>query len=289
MKLSLLFMGSFLMACSAHGTGFEDPPGGTNMLDPQPKPGGTPKPGTPEVCDGADNDGNGITDDVDANHDGVCDCLKIATLGRKGDAGQGNIFASWLASRSDMGAVDLKDQVLTKSLIAPFRVIVAQNVSDIGRMYSASEVSAMSDWVNAGGGLMTLTGYASSSEVINVNGLLAPYGMSYGMQSILFGGFHTVPVTQWSTHPVTQGITRIGVDNGYAVLGSGTTLASENGFEVLKGREVGKGHVLVWGDEWITYDTEWGAHPDYQVQALWINILKWLSPAAECQVPLPPK
>ncbi len=49
------------------------------------------------------------------------------------------------------------------------------------------------------------------------------------------------------------------------------------------------GHVLVWGDEWITYDSEWSAHPDYQVQALWINVLKWLSPATECQVPLPPK
>jgi len=187
-----------------------------------------------------------------------------------------------------MGAVDLKDKVLTKSVLAPFSVIVAQNVSEIGRTYSASEVSAMSDWINAGGGLLTLTGFAGSSEVDNVNTLLVPYGMSYGTQSILFGGGHTLPVTHWNTHPVTQGITRIGVDNGYPVLGAGTAIASE-GFDVLKAREVGMGHVLVWGDEWITYDSEWSAHPDYQVQALWINILKWLSPATECQVPLPPK
>ncbi len=288
MKLGLIFMGTLLMACSARGTQFDDgQPNGTTTLDPGRGP-GTPKMGTPEVCDGADNDGNGITDDVDVNHDGVCDCLKIATLGRKGDAGQGNIFASWLTSRSDMGAVDLKDKVLTKSVLAPFSVIVAQNVSEIGRTYSASEVSAMSDWINAGGGLLTLTGFAGSSEVDNVNTLLVPYGMSYGTQSILFGGGHTLPVTHWNTHPVTQGITRIGVDNGYPVLGAGTAIASE-GFDVLKAREVGMGHVLVWGDEWITYDSEWSAHPDYQVQALWINILKWLSPATECQVPLPPK
>ncbi len=31
---------------------------------------------SPEVCDGIDNDGNGIIDDVDVGHDGVCDCLR---------------------------------------------------------------------------------------------------------------------------------------------------------------------------------------------------------------------
>jgi hypothetical protein len=278
-----------VIGCSAHGTSFDDGQPGTMMLDPKPGlPPGTPKPGTAETCNGTDDDGNGIIDDVDVNHDGVCDCLKIATLGKKGDAGQGNIFATWLSARSDMGATELGDKVLTPSLLAPFRVIVAQNVSELGRNYSASEISAMSDWVNAGGGLLTLTGFAGSTEVDNVNGLLMPYGMSYGTQSILFGGGHTLPVTHWMTHPVTQGISRIGVDNGYPVQGGAMTIASE-GWDVFKAREVGKGHVLVWGDEWITYDSEWGAHPDYQVQALWINILKWLSPATECQVPLPPK
>src|SRR6476661_8641828 len=37
-----------------------------------------------EVCDGKDNDGNGVTDDVDAQGDGVCDCLNIATIGEIG-------------------------------------------------------------------------------------------------------------------------------------------------------------------------------------------------------------
>ena len=30
--------------------------------------------GTPEICDGLDNDSNSIIDDVDVGHDGVCDC-----------------------------------------------------------------------------------------------------------------------------------------------------------------------------------------------------------------------
>src|SRR5215471_12066654 len=65
-----------------------------------------------EICDGIDNDGNGIIDDVDVGHDGICDCLLIATLGVPGTWGQGDVFAAWLSSRSNFGAADLNDQVL---------------------------------------------------------------------------------------------------------------------------------------------------------------------------------
>jgi len=45
--------------------------------------------------------------------------------------------------------------------------------------------------------------------------------------------------------------------------------------------------VEVWGDEWITYNSEWIEHPDYQVERFWVNSIKWLSPINECQVPVP--
>jgi hypothetical protein len=43
----------------------------------------------------------------------------------------------------------------------------------------------------------------------------------------------------------------------------------------------------MWGDEWITYDSEWKDHPDYQVELFWLNVIKWLTPKAECQVAVP--
>ena len=49
-----------------------------------------------------------------------------------------------------------------------------------------------------------------------------------------------------------------------------------------------KGRVVVWGDEWITYDSEWQDVEDQQIELFWLNILKWLSPPGECQVPIPP-
>ena len=244
--------------------------------------------GSAEVCDGVDNDNNGIIDDVDVGNDGICDCLLIATLGLKGEWGAGNIFATWLSQRSDNGATDLNDAVLTDALLEKYQVIVVQDVSKMNRTYSASEVAALEKWVKGGGGVMTLIGYADPSEIANVNLLLAPFGLSYGSQQILQKqGGNTVPVTNWVTHPVTAGVQKVGVDNGYPVQG-GTVLASEGGFDVLAAATPSEGHVLVWGDEWITYDSEWSGHPDYQVEHFWLNAIKWLTPAKECQVAVPP-
>ncbi len=242
-----------------------------------------------EICDGIDNNADGLIDNLDVGHDGICDCLKIATLGVRNPRGAGDVFATWLSSRSVNGAIDLNNTVLTPQLLADFQVVVAQNVSTIGRMYAPSEVTALNDWIQAGGGFMTMTGYAPSpDEILNVNSLLAPMGMSYGPQQILqTQSVSTVPVTMWQAHAVTAGITRIGADNGYPVLGKGQTLASEGGFDMLKAQEVGKGHVLMWGDEWITFNSEWVDHKDYQVEAFWLNMIKWLTPAKECQVPIP--
>jgi len=241
-----------------------------------------------EVCDGVDNDHDGIIDNVDKNGDGVCDCLLIATLGVKGGSGQGDVFAAWLSARSDVGAADLADQTLTPELLAKYEVIVAQDVHK-NHPYTESEVAALTAWVKAGGGFMTLIGYSRSGEAHNVNQLLAPFSMSYTDQQILQKGSSssTVPITMWTPHPIDVGVTMVGVDNGYPVQGMGTTIATGGGFDVGKVQDVEQGHVFLWGDEWITYNSEWQNHPDYQVQSLWLNAIKWLTVASRCQVDIP--
>jgi len=245
--------------------------------------------GMPELCDGLDNDANGIVDDRDTGNDGICDCLRIATLGLPGQWGEGDVFDMWLDSRSDSGAIDLNDQVLTPELLAPFQVIVVQDVSKMGRSYSEAEVQAFNGWLANGSGVMILIGYADASERANVNALLAMSGLSYADQPILQKqGGNTIPITGWQPHPVTEGVQQIGVDNGYPVAGATPSLASESSFDLLRAGAVGGGRVLVWGDEWITYNSEWSEHPEYQVELFWVNAIKWLTPAAECQVPVPP-
>ena len=241
-----------------------------------------------ETCDGIDNNCDGIIDNVDKNQDGICDCILIATLGVKGTWGQGDVFAAWLDTRSNNGATALADQTLTPELLAKYEVIVAEDVHR-NHPYSPAEVQALQAWVANGGGFMTLIGYATPGEAANVNRLLQPFGMSYGNAQILPKTTNsTVPITRWVPHPIDLGVTAVGVDNGYAVQGSGTMIAMGGGYNVGNAQEVSKGHVFMWGDEWITYNSEWTLHPDYQVQLFWLNAIKWLTVQGKCQVPIPP-
>lgn len=253
--------------------------------------------GTPEICDGEDNDSNGIIDDVDAGHDGVCDCLNIATIGHIGPwSNGGDIFASWLNARSPIGAVALEDAELTAESLKKFQVIVVlhagtQEIKQNGstpahHAFSDGETGAFDAWLRSGGGVMTTIGYTDNEakEVENVNLLLAKVGMGYSTSKLDLSG----NVKEWMPHPVTDGITNIFTNNGVEpdVLG-GTTLARNGDKVALQVTEVDDGRVAVWGDEWITYDSEWSDVKGQQVEHFWLNLLKWLSPPHQCQVPIP--
>jgi len=247
--------------------------------------------GTPETCNGIDDDENGIVDDLDKDNDGICDCIRIATLGDPGTWGQGDVFDAWLTARASDGAKALGNEVITPELIQHFQLIVVQNVREevLGRTFSDDEVKAIEDWVRAGGGLMTLIGYATPTEVQNVNRLLAPFGMNYGDKQILKSrGNATTPVNEFTDHPITASVQSVGINDGYEVQGEGTVYATGDGYQVGLAKEVDKGHVDMWGDEWITYNSEWVQHTDYQVELFWVNTIKWLTPQNICQVAIPP-
>jgi hypothetical protein len=251
-----------------------------------------------EVCDGVDNDMNGVVDDVDVGGDGVCDCLNIATIGEIGPwGGGGNLFASWIDQRSPRGATSLGDQVLTDDLLRQFQVIfvlyaAASRLDANGQTlaahheFSPDEAAAFQRWIEAGGGVMTTAGYLQDevTEVANVNRLLAPFGVGYSTTELNLDGY----VQSWQPHPITNGIRRIYTANGVAASGAGTLLAYDGSMRLaLEVAEPSLGHVVVWGDEWITYDSQWRDVQDQQVERLWLNALSWLSPVEQCQVPIP--
>lgn len=257
--------------------------------------------GGAEICDGKDNDANGIIDDVDMQGDGVCDCLNIATIGEIGPwSNGGNVFKSWLNSRSPTPAVELGDAILSDDLLKPYQVIVILYAATIelngtnGRKlaahhaFSADEVAVLARWVQSGGGVMSTAGYYydEAKEVENVNRLLAPFGMGYSTIKRDLGG----SCTNWVAHPVTEQVMRINTMDGVEPEGvAGITLVHDEGQRVaLQVTEVDAGHVIVFGDDWITYDSEWQMIQDQQVERFWLNMLKWLSPARVCQVPISP-
>ena len=119
---------------------------------------------------------------------------------------------------------------------------------------------------------------------MNVNRLLGNVGMGYSTTNLGLTNY----VTNWTPHPVTDGVRNIFTDNGVEPAGSGTTVAMGQGNRVaLQVMQAETGRVVVWGDEWITYDSEWVDVEDQQIELFWLNILKWLSPPKTCQVPIP--
>jgi hypothetical protein len=257
--------------------------------------------GEPEVCDGKDNDENGIVDDVDEGGDGVCDCLNIGTIGHIGPwSDGGNIFEDWLNARTPQGAVALEDRELTPERLAPLQVIVVLHVAELEAVntannesapahhpFSDDEAEAFAEWVEDGGGVMTTIGYSldEAAEIVNVNRLLAPLGTGYSTTRFFYLNDF---ISNWEQHPVTDGVSNIFTLNGIEPDSGGMVLARGNGDSTaLRVLEVDKGRAVIWGDEWITYDSEWEDLEDQQVELFWLNILKWLSPPKTCQVPIP--
>jgi hypothetical protein len=241
-------------------------------------------------CDGVDNDKNGVMDDVDSAADGVCDCLQIATLGLHGEWGKGEVLKDWFEVRATTKATALAPEDLTPAGLAPFQILLIRDVSvnhNPGLSFTSDQIDAVRRWVREGGGLMTVIGYSDAGEASNVNALLEPFLLTYGTEQIVQGSGAPVAVTEWLEHPVTRGVTRVGAENGYPAEGQGTTLATQDGYDVGKAVTIGDGHVLVWGDEWVTYAGEWTTSTQYQVDRFWKNALAWLTRADQCQVPNP--
>lgn len=229
-----------------------------------------------ETCDDVDNDCNGLVDDVDVGGDGLYDCQTIALFGEPGSSGTSN-FVAWLASNGTdvvrMQGITDGAPTLTAADLAPHQVIILDNLR---RAYTVEEAGFMTDWVTAGGGLMVLSGYTGgAADYDEPNSLLTGVGLALG------GTLTNGPVTMFAPHPVTEGITSVTFLGGFHVAevegvagGVNTVVATIADQPVGVVQQRGEGRVFVWGDEWITFDSQWDAMPE--IQAFWANSLGWL-------------
>ena len=226
------------------------------------------------------------TPDPDAGSE--CSHLNIGILGKPGSNASSN-FQQWLID-SGTSATRIQtaaNEPLTSATLQPFDVVI---LDWLPRDYSADEAAIFGAWVAAGGGVASMTGYDNDTRVDwRANSLLSPLGVAYsGM--ILDG-----PVQSFATHPVTAGLTSVSYLGGYAVTDLGGSASTRTPIAFLSGApkanvafaiQMQKGRAIVWGDEWIEFDSEWATLP--QITQFWVQLFAWVAPVNKCEL-VPPK
>jgi len=245
--------------------------------------------------------------------------------------GSDTAFQDWLTSNS-AGTAKVDNYrtkpTFTADFLAGYRLIILAGLGDNSNIgpwwtFSASEVAAFQDWiVNKGGGVISLSGYSNDNNDISAkNALLAFSGISYKQEcyspackivdaqsnKMCYRCGNPYQLTEWNrSDPVianlSLGVTMIGVDGGRPVSAPAdahVAATATNNTVVdnwLVGKIAGKGRVLVFADEWITYTDQWSGHngsndpscngflPEtlYQTAQFWYNMVRWAQPNDNC-------
>ncbi len=243
------------------------------------------------TCDDLDNDCDGNVDNIDAGGDGICDCLNIAILGASGFAPNAN-FEAWLEDQGSSVTRTLllnKPGVVTPAFLSVYDLVLLDRIE---RALSPEEAAALAAFIKDDGrGMITLIGYNFDNnnpapERDRANTALAPFGLAY--QGGYFGD--AVIPTFDPNHPVSKGIFDVNFAGGIEPIDTGKQGVSQV-FATWQMKTAGLAHqtamqggrVIVWGDEWITFDSDWQGFAD--VQDFWVNMVDWARPQDFCGVP----
>jgi hypothetical protein len=198
----------------------------------------------------------------------------VAILGEPGSNPAAN-FAAWISARGPVVkrySPGTELAALTASELSGYEVAFLDWLAP-GTTLGITPQELQS-WVEGGGRLIALSGYGDYPEALQVqNQMLLPLDLGFVTTEILWG-----PVTQFASHPITTELTSISFIGGREVTHAAAdtvvmTLgdpAKPVGIAAVRG----SGKVFAFGDEWVTYDSEWSAIPE--IQQLWVNVFQWL-------------
>ena len=232
------------------------------------------------VCDGVDDDCNGIVDDVDLGGDGFCDCYSIGIVGTAG-ANPASDFDAWL-NATGTGVTRFgtdPGHVLTAEEIAPFDILILDRLTHV---YTDAEAAVLRAFVEQGHGLITMAGYDNSAtDRAQQNSLVRAVGVQ------LVEPIYLDPTEEWLEHPISDGTSDVQFRGGWPLealpgetLGQ-TVLRSQDDSAILGvAKEAGSGRAFIYGDEWISFDSEWRTIPG--VTVLWQNAIRWVGPTTAC-------
>jgi len=200
--------------------------------------------------------------------------------------------------------------------------------------YDDADAAVLHDWVNdKGGAFIAMSGYFSGTavEIQPLNKLLGPFGITYdgddtyssndcpNPPSLCYCAYGSIPFDNWTTEvpEITKNLKKVGVFLGRSIKCSGAdcqVVARNNVDKSAKSdivgvaKVVGSGRVFAWGDEWVTYTSQWGLTPDpqyddpikasqcvgytpmtsYTVPQFWYNVFRWVAQTTCLTIVVPP-
>lgn len=203
----------------------------------------------------------------------------VAALGNPGQNASTN-FALWLSERGprvDRFRSGAPLEELTPDTLSSYQVVLLDWLPEGTQLgVSADQLAA---WVQEGGRLIALSGYVdSASDPTVTNTLLQPLSLAFDTshnQTI------SGQVVEFADHPITAGLASGASFSGIPFTGGWplTFAAADVPIMTLNGSVVGaaalrgRGKAFVFGDEWITFDSEWAKTPE--IERLWFNVFDW--------------
>ena len=265
---------------------------------------------------------------------GVPICLSILSLGQPAKlvSGTGNsdAFQRYINTYStDPGSGTTSVMTLvtnrvsiTDELLKDYDVLILQALEDSAYAglwtFTQSETDALARWVSNGGALIALAGYgANASEIQPLNQLLgganAWSGISYNGDDIFtscpdnlcYCSNSSIPFAGWQDdyadfNQLTHHLTKVGIFYGRSINCAGSDCQffakDASGHNVGIAKRLGKGHLVAWADDWVTYTSEWGLYSSqwdthaectnaartaqltFSMPQFWYNIFYWSVP-----------
>ena len=203
--------------------------------------------------------------------------------------------------------------------------------------YTAADAAALHEWVNnQGGAVIAMSGYFSDNtiEIQPLNQLLAPFGITYDGDNtyttndcpsistwgpLCYCAYGSIPFANWNSlaTDITKNLGKVGIFMGRSITcpGSDCQIVGTNNVDTTAQSNIvgvakvtGKGRVFAWGDEWVTYTSQWGLTPDpqydnattyaqcvgytphtsYTVPQFWYNVFRWVAQTTCLTIVVPP-
>jgi len=209
-------------------------------------------------------------------------CRRIGIMGAPG-ANPSSNFQTWLETQGAIATrfhADAGATTLQRAELETFDLVI---VDWLQRVYSAEESTTLAEWVRDGGALMVMTGHDSGSTADRHVSLLTALGPSFDLSAgpingpaVLVAHPTTATADGTGTLPPISFFGGLRTTVPAALAADIVPIAVIGSVTVGVAGPLGMGHVLLFGDEWIEFDSEWSAMPS--IVQFWLNTVRWLSP-----------